>query len=400
MALLLNNTDQLLKEGWEAQIWEESQERDVLEALTGTYSEQDKTVPDGIINRVMLKEGEDKRTIPMVLDLVGAGRQGADKSLVGFTETPDTRFMTCYSNDVRHGEDLYRFGKYAQRSEWLVKAEGANKRLSKWLKARRGKHKRQAMLERISDNLEETPTTLTSAWNKNIFIPGLTDAQMPDYDSTLATHTSNIYSALGTAGTTSAANIDAGTFAALEYWVTSQWKMETLSNDTYILLLAGRTARRLRDMTNSNGLTEKWRTTLSDEIAKRTTQGVLGQVGKFIIVVDDRAPILVRDTADSSLTAYYRDVGNTDNRSAYSNAGTTLVYDVSYVIGMSGLTETISMLPRYDDDTFDIGKTQVIGMSTTYGFQVTEYDDDTATDSSRIGQNCGVILDYSGNLTT
>jgi hypothetical protein len=58
------------------------------------------------------------------------------------------------------------------------------------------------------------------------------------------------------------------------------------------------------------------------------------------------------------------------------------------------------MLPRYDDDTFDIGKTQVIGMSTTYGFQVTEFDDDTATDSSRIGQNCGVILDYSGNLTT
>jgi len=187
----------------------------------------------------------------------------------------------------------------------------------------------------------------------------------------------------------------------LEYIVANSWKAEPMANDTYIFLCSGRTARRLRDMTNSNSLIEKWRTTLSDKIAGMTTQAVLGQIGKFIIVVDDRAPIIVRDTADSSLTAYYRDVGRTDARiAAFSNSGTKTTYDVSFVIGMAGLTETISMLPRYDDDTFDIGKTQVIGMSTTYGFQVTEFDADTQTSTSRIGQNMGVVLDYSGNLTT
>lgn len=401
MPQIFNNADALLKQGWEADVWEESQERDVLESLTGVYSETNKSIPDGIINRVMLGEGEDKKTIPMVRDLYGAGRQGADKTLVGFTETPDVLHLTCYTNDVRHGEDLYRFGKFSQRSAWIIGAEAANKRLAKWLKARRGKHKRQAMLQNISDNLQETPTGLTVGWNKSVYIPGLTDSQMPTYNSTLANYTSNIFTALGNAGTGAGANIDAGSFSNLEYWVTNAWKMDTLGNETYILLLSGNAARLLRDMTNSNGLTEKWRTTLSDQIASKTTQSVLGQVGKFVIVVDDRAPILVRDTADSSLTAYYRDVGRTDARTAAkSNSGTKTTWDVNYIIGMSGLTETISMLPRYDDDTFDIGKTQVIGMSTTYGFQVTEFDADTVTSTSKIGQNCGVLLSYSGNMTT
>ncbi len=403
MPQVFGNADALLKEGWEAEIWEESQERDVLEALTGVYSADSKGIPDGIINRVMLSDGEDKKTIPMVRDLYGAGRQGADKTLVGFTETPDVLHLTCYTNDVRHGEDLYRFGKFQQRSSWVIKAEAANKRLAKWLKARRGKHKRQALLQRISDNLQETPTGLSVSWNKNIYIPNLTDGQLPTYSNTLSTFTNSIYSALGTAGTSTAANIDAGTFANLEYIVANSWKAETTGTDTYILLLAGNAARNLRDMTNSNGIIEKWRTTLSEEISKKTSQMVLGQLGKFVIVVDDRAPIVIRDTADSSLTAYYRDVGRTDARvaaRAASNTGTKLTYDASFVIGMAGLTETISMLPRYDDDTFDIGKTQVIGMSTTYGFQVTEFDADTETATSRIGQNCGVILSYAGNTLT
>lgn len=398
--LILNNTDQLLKEGWEADVWEEMQERDVLENLTGVYSESNKSVPDGIMNRVMLGESEDKRTIGLVRDLYGAGRQGADKTLVGFTETPETLFMTCYTNDVRHGEDLYKFGKYAQRSQWLVKAEGANKRLAKWLKARRGKHKRQAMLQRISDNLQETPTSLSVGWNRHIYIPGLSDSQLPSYDSTLSDYKANIVTAIANAGTTSAANIDAGTFAALEYIVTSQWKMEPQANDTYILLLAGRSARRLRDLTNSNGIIEKWRTSYSEELSKTTKQAVLGQVGKFVIVVDDRSPIVVNNPDAGTLTAYYRDVGRTDERTTYTNTGNRTVWDASFVIGRAGLTETISMMPRYDDDTFDIGKSQVIGMSTTYGFQVTEFDADTQTDSTRIGQNCGVLLDFSGNLTT
>ena len=66
MSLIVANSDALLKQGWEAEIWEESQERDVLEALTGVYSETNKMIPDGIINRVMLGESEDKRTIAMV----------------------------------------------------------------------------------------------------------------------------------------------------------------------------------------------------------------------------------------------------------------------------------------------------------------------------------------------
>mgnify|MGYP000190368462 CR=1 FL=1 len=40
-----------------------------------------------------------------------------------------------------------------------------------------------------------------------------------------------------------------------------------------------------------------------------------------------------------------------------------------------------------------------IGMSTTYGIQATEFDADTATDSTRIGQNSAVFAAYSGTAT-
>lgn len=399
MATIFGNSDALLKEGWEAQVQEQSQERDALEMLAGTYNETNKAVPDGIMQRVNLNMGEDKRTIPLIMDLQGAGQQGANATLVGFTESPGVRHLTVLTNDVRHGEDLYKFGKHAQRSEWIIKAKDANRRLAKWLKARRGKHKRQALVERYSDNLELSPTSAVTGWNKNIFIPGLTDAQEPTYDSTLATFSGNINTAMSAAGTTSAANLDAGSFAHIEYWASSKWKMEMTGDDYYVLLMHPRTARRMRDMTNSNGLIEKWRTTLSEDVASRVKKGVMGQVGKLLIIVDERAPIIVQNLSNGSLTVYYRDVGDVDDRNSYANSGTQTVWDVNILLGRIALTETVSMAPRYDDDTFDIGKTEVIGMSTTYGMQATEYDADTETDSSRIGQNSGLILDYSGNLT-
>mgnify|MGYP001575307996 CR=1 FL=1 len=85
--------DQLLQQSWEAMLWEESQEQDIFTALTGTYSDSERKMPDGIVNRVMLQKGMNSHTIGMLLDLVGAGIQGAGKNLTGNLEDMALRDM-------------------------------------------------------------------------------------------------------------------------------------------------------------------------------------------------------------------------------------------------------------------------------------------------------------------
>lgn len=399
MSVRIANGDALLQRSWEAMLWEESQEQDIFTALTGTYSDSDRKMPDGIVNRVMLKPGMNSHTIGMLLDLVGAGIQGAGKNLTGNLEDMVLRNFQVYANDVRHGVNIEQYGLYAHRNAAYDMAEKSNFLLGRWLKARRGKHFRQAALERVSDNLEQAPTSLTSGFNMNILIKNITAAQQPTYNSTLATYTGNILTALDNAGTAAAAQLDADFWSALEYYVTVVWKLQPLDNGTYIVTIPAKSAVYLKQISNTDGLLGLSRTAYVEELSRKTFQQVLFQIGKFVIVVDDRAPIMVYNTTNSTITPYYRDVGSTDDRSSYSQGGANRVFDVGFVLGKAAITETISMRPRYDDDFTDLNRLRDIGMSTTYGMQVTEFDADTATSSTRIAQNCGVFMGYAGTLT-
>ena len=200
MGYRIANGEALLQQTWDAALTEESQEGDILAGMTGTYSESNQKVPDSAIMRVMLKAGANSHTVGLLMDLTGAGRQGAGVALTGFTESMDTRKFTVNANDVRHGVNLDNFGLYAHRNEPYKLMEAVNGQLSKWLSARRGKHMRQAVVEQCSDNLETSPTSLSSGWNKNILVKNVADTGQPAYDSTLAQHTANLNQALSDAG--------------------------------------------------------------------------------------------------------------------------------------------------------------------------------------------------------
>lgn len=400
MAYRLSSGDLLLKTGWENELQEESQEQDVLEGLTGTYNEKDEKVPDGVVMRVNLEPGETSRTIGLLLDLTGAGVQGAGKPITNFAETMVTRAFSATANDVRHLVDNERFGLYAHRNAYMGLLEKSNPALGKWLKARRGKHKRQALVQRFSDNLQEAPTSNTIGWNKNILVKNVAWGSQPAYDSTLANYTSNINTALAAAGETSSALLDVGFFTDLIYFITSVWKLVPMDNGTYIVLVPARQAVYLKRLSSSTGILGVEKTMFSEDLAKKCIQQVLGQIGPLILVVDERAPIMVRNTATGSLTAYYRDVGSTDGRTAYTNSGNNRVYDCMPVLGKGAMCEAVAMKPRYDDDLVDVGRKILLAMSTTYGFRVVEYDATTPTNSTMKAQNCALALAFSGNAST
>ena len=399
MGYRIANGEALLQQTWDAALNEESQENDIMTDMTGTYSDSTRKIPDAAIMRVMMKPGANSHTLGLLMDLTGAGRQGAGVALTGFTESMDTRKQTVYANDVRHGVNIDNFGLYAFRNEPYKLMEEVNGLLSKWLKGRRGKHMRQAMLEKVSDNLETSPTSLTAGWNKNIIVKNVADGSQPTYDSTLADYTSNLNTALSSAGTTSAANLDISFFTHLEYYVTTQWKLKPMEDGTYICTVPARQARYLKVLDGTESISGLMRTTLSTKVAEQAWAQTLPQIGKLRLLVDDRAPIINRNSATGVLTAAYRDVGSTDERSSYTNTGNNTVWDVGMVFGKGAIIEAIMMKPRYDEDLTDIGRLKDVGMSTTYGFQVNEYDDDTATDSTRKAQSGGVYLSYSGTAT-
>lgn len=399
MAYRIAGTDALLQQTWEDILWEESQEQDIFTGLSGTFSDDDGNLPDSIVQRVNLAPGINQSTIGMVLDLVGAGRQGAGINLVGYTETMVTRKFTVYCNDVRHGVDTEQYGLFAHRNEAYGILKKVNPLLGKWIKGRRGKHIREALLETVSDNLNASPTSLTNKWNKNIMVKNTALTLQPTYDSTLATYTANIVAALSNAGTSSSANIDTNFFVTLEYYVTNVWKLMPLDDGTYIVTVPARQAVFLKQLQSSTSFAGLQRLSLVQKYVDAAYGQYLMQYGKFHLIVDDRAPVINYNTSTSVLTTAYRDVGSTDNRSSYTNAGSNRVFDVGFILGKAAVTETIAMKPRYDDDITDFNRLRSIGVSTTYGYQITEFDAETATATSRKAQNAGVWLAYSGNLT-
>lgn len=406
MAYRISQTDALLQQSWENMLVDESQERDIFSGLTGTYNSTDEKIPDAPIMRVNMPSGANTHTIGLIKDLTGAGREGAGKVLVGFTETYDTRKYVVYTNDLRHGVDNEMYGRYAQLNEPYKILEKANPALSKWLKARTGKYKRQGGLELFSSNLNEAPSSQTLGWNKNWLIKNVAHSAQPSYDSTAADFEGNIKTALTAAGTTAAAQADIAFFTDLQYFITVKWKLKPFDDGSYIVTIPSRQGVYLKRFNTGKATAGDYKSFTShnaESNSERYIKAAYGQYferfGKMHLIEDERAPVLSFDTSASTLTAVYRDVGDTDDRASEANSATKRVYDIGYVLGKGGITQSVGMMPRYDDDITDFNRLRSVGISTTQACQATEYDADTATDDTRIAQNMGIICFYSGTAT-
>lgn len=404
MAYRIASGDALLQETWESKLWDESQERDIFSGLVGTYSDKEKTIPDAAVMRVNLQPSANSHTLGLLLDLTGSGVQGAGKTLLNNTESFNTRDYTVYSNDVRHGVDTEQYGFYAHLNEKYGMLRQAQPALSKWYKARRGKHAREGLLQLFSDNLTESPNAQTQGWNKNWLVKNVAATSQPTYDSTLSQFTANIVTALTAAGTSTATALDPQFFTDLEYYITNIWKIKPFADGSYIVTVPSRQAVYLKRMSESTASMTSFAGVQNQSGVEKYVDAAYGQYlmryGKLNLIVDDRAPIINYDSSTGTPTAYYRDVGSTDDRSDYTNTGSNNVFDIGFVLGAGGLTETISMKPRFDDDITDFNRLKSIGVSMGYGMQATEFDATTASDTTRINQSSAVFAAYSGTFTS
>jgi hypothetical protein len=389
-----NNTN-LVRAAWNADLMEESQEMDIITMLTGTYNEKARTIPNGVIMEVDMA-GFNTMTLGLLMDLTAAGTQG-DGPVI--TEAQVLKNMQIHAANVRHGVTNDMFGREASLLSFFDVLGRANGQIGKWMKARQGKHIRQSLVENISDNLLLAPHSLALGWNRHILCRNLTDAQQPVYDPTIGTYNTNLYNALGTAGTTSAAVSGPSFFNKISYYATSVWKTKPLDDGTYIALVPSRQKQALMALGVSGSLAELQRTALSDKYASQAFNTILGQIGNLVLAEDPRGAIIVRDAGAVTVTAYFRDVGDTDNRQSYSNGGNISVYDTIPILGKGAVVKGQMMKLRYDDELSDVGKVRQLVASQTYGCQILEYDNATTTATSRVGQNAALALAYSGTIT-
>ncbi len=400
MAHRFTTTDALVLRSWDTDMWAQMQEGDVLTNLTGTYSEDNEKVPDGIVMRVNLEPGRLDRTIGLIKDLTGTGVQGAGAVVKANCESFVTRKYTVYANDVRHGVESEVYGFYAHLNEPYGLLEKVNPALEKWNKAKHGMHKRQAILELCSDNLEQTGTSLTSGWNKNWLIKNVTHAAQPSYDSTLATFTGNIITAMATCGYSTDAQADMNFFTDLIYYITNKWKLAPLDDGSYVVLIPSRQAMYLKRLySTGESFGDTFRQVNSEKYIAAAFGQYLMKIGPLHLIVDDRAPIVNYTPASGAITAYYRGVGETDDRASYTASATNRVFDIGMVLGKGALTETWIRKPHFEQELDDHGRLKEISINQTYGYQCTEFDADTATDSTKINQSSAIIAFYAGSAT-
>lgn len=399
MAKRIDNGDALLQKAWETKLDMESQEGDVRTGFSGTFSgnaEYKGTPPDEAVMKVTLPPGVNEKTIGLLLDLTGGGVEGAGKALVNNTEDMDLRHITVYANDFRHGVNTEQYGLHAHRLAGYKILEKVNPLLARWRNFRRGRYMREAELEKYSSNLTEAPTSRTKHWNRHILFKNVGWSAQPSYDSTLATYTGNLVTAATTAGVGAASQLDNQAFTDIEHFICNEFKIEPFADGTYIFYVASRQAVYLKRLNNTN---ESFANYTKDAHVEKYVNAAYGnyltKFGKFHIIEDNRNAVIDHTVATGALTAYYRDVGSTDNRT--SAAGNE--YDVNVVSGRNSLIEAIAMPVRYDDDISDFNRLKSIGISESCGFQSKEYDDDTETDTSRIGQNSAIVLAGSGSAT-
>lgn len=374
----------LQQRSWDNLLRSESLTRDVYQDFQGTFADDKKTLPDGIIANVNLSAGANNHTVGLLRNLSGEGTTGRTEQL-GREIDQELKELQVYSNDVSQAVNTETYGIDAHDKEAYRILQRVQPQLSLWHKEIKGKYIREALLERYSANLLVAPTSLTKRWNENIIIKGVAFSAQPVYDSTNATYESNISTAAATAAATD--QWDLHFLVALEYWITAIKMLEPMDNGRYVVTVPARQAVKLRDASATGSVANIYRDSHIQEAATNAYRSYLGSYGVMDLFLDPRAPV-VYDNA-GNITAFYKGAGRDDDRA--SGVGTA--YDVSFVHGKAAAFCPQHEQMHFEEEIQNYRKVVGVGAFAGYGINRTVYDDIGAeSDTSQINQNSAAIF--------
>lgn len=381
----------LQQRSWDSILRSESLTRDVYQDFQGTFSDDKKMLPNGIMAIVALSAGANNHTIGLLKNLSGAGVTGQEEQL-GEETDQELLEQQIFSNDVSNAVNTETYGIDAHdKSAYRILAR-VQPQLSLWHKEIKGKYIREALLEKYSSNLTVAPTSLTQGFNENILIKGVALSAQPAYDSTPATYIANISTALGLAG--AGDQWDVHFLSVLNHWVTAVKKIEPMDNGRYIVTVPSRQALILRDVASSGSVANFFRDSHVAEAATNAYRWYLGSFGELDLYEDPRAPV-VGDNG-GVLTAGYKGAGSDDTRVGLAG----VLFDVSFVHGKAAVWVAQHEQMHFEEEIQNYRKVVGVGAFAGYGVNRNVYDDlVTPTDSSLINQNSAAIFARRSTIT-
>ncbi|MHA1972415.1 MAG: hypothetical protein ACTSW1_05470 [Candidatus Hodarchaeales archaeon] len=381
----------LEQQSWDNVLRMESMTRDVYQDFEGTFSDDKKTVPDGIGMKVKLAPSAHFHTVGFLKNLSGSGVTGRDQQINQEIDQ-QLKELNVYANDVSQAVNTERYGIDAHDKKAYKILEAVQPQLSLWHKEIKGKYIREGLLERYSVNNTVAPISQTKRWNENFFVKGVTLSAQPVYDSTNATYESNI-SAAGVTGGASAA-WDVPFLNALIYQITTVKKIKPMDNGRYVVTVPSRQAIGLKDPSASDSIAGLFKDSHLVEAASNAYKWYLGSYGPMDLYEDPRAPVI--DDNSANLSALYQGAGDDDDR----DSGTGTVYDVGFVHGKGSYVVAEYEMLHFEEEIQNYKKIVGVGAFAGYGVTRTVFDDvGSESDTSAINQSSMAIMARRQTIT-
>lgn len=264
-----------------------------------------------------------------------------NSQFIGSETDFEMKWTKCYANDWAGGVTLQNFGIDARELKNYGLNQEARRLLYQWRSEILGYYAREALVQRISHNLTVSPVSLTQTYNKNWWVPSLSDADQPEYDETAASHATNIGMALNSAAM-SAVLTPSYLLQLIDYLENSYIMPVRIGGKLYwVMLTAPREIRRLRDpsVSASFGAYFKDAAAITD-VNKVIPTAELIVADNLILVRDPRVPTSSISGTGSAYTISfgYDKAGRSSTKtSGISEAGAVTYHYLNIVMGGGAL---------------------------------------------------------------
>jgi len=346
--------------------------------------------------------------VPMIKELSEDPTLGSNGNQVGAEEDWLTKFFQMQYTDVSHATTNQKYGILGRDKAPYQIFEYRKIGLGKYFKQYFGKMRRQALIERHAENLDEAPHFLADGWSPNWFIAGLAGTAQPSYEVDVTNHTARIVQALQSAGTGQNAAGTVVFLQRLEEYARTDAFINPLDFEDgttgYVLTLPSPTARWYKNPTNGLPTLGAEFTGVSDFApdVKLNYPGLLGQVGGLRLVEDPRyATLTVGGSVSTSagggltggtLTPQYYGMGRADDGSSDPRDKTATARLVGHLMGKAALMEWMPEGFHWEWEYEQYDKFFGSGVFMGVGIKQPIYDIATPTDDSAQQDSSVVVV--------
>jgi hypothetical protein len=368
-----------------------------LTGRTISIGEKPVALPASIIVDVTPKDKSARRiTVPFKRALAGAGIEGVGTDLPGNEENYRLKYSDFYANDWKHGVAIDQYGTTHREQLDVLNGAEARKDIAIWLGEKRGMWIRQALCERHSSPLTQSPISLTQTINPNVYVLGA--ATQPVYDKDKADWDNAVGAALA-----------AATDANMTFTIARLLDLIDEARDRYIMpvpLPGGITGYILTaspaqvtanlDPATTGGWASYYVQAAAIQDLKKVIPGARIVIRDCLVIVEDRrCPTLISaGNASSNYTNTFGYVGPGRSTSRTSVKGQPGYYDANILLGKGAVGKYEPELPHYRDQEDNYEQHNNKGYFGTVGYSLIMNDIDTATDTSMQHEGSMLIPTY------